>query len=433
MSELNSLNRNTPINNVLYAQAGGVTSVINASAAAVIESVLAQPETFGKIYAALEGIQGLLEEELVDLSHISPHTIEALKHQPAAAFHSCRFDLEPLEHSPAQYERILAIFKHYHIVYFFYNGGNGSMLTALKISDYCRQHGHSVTCVGVAKTIDNDIDLSHCSPGFGSAAKYIASSFLEATLDIACMHRSSTKFFAMETMGRNTGWLTISAALIKDVVPDVPMIVLPAERPFEQDDFLKKVAQLISDKGYCVCAVSEGLQDESGSYITISDIEHTYEQDYSQLGGVAQTVAHIVNKKLGYKTHCAIPDILQRSCSHMVSATDWRIAYGAGKAAVQAAINGEHGVLPIVKLTPITPFQWTFETVPLETVANIEKHVPNEYLSEDGMDVTAEALAYLRPLIQGERPIPFKNGLPNIPEIQFQHVHKKLPKFMAVK
>ena len=434
MTELSSENAsNKPIKNVLYAQAGGVSAVINASAAAVIETVRQHPTIFGRIYAAREGIQGLLEEALIDLTHLPPQKLNILKHQPAAAFQSCRFDLVPLEHSPEQFERILAIFQHYQIGYFFYNGGNGSMVTAQKVADYCRQQGHEVACIGVAKTIDNDLALSHCSPGFGSAAKYIATSFLEATLDIASTHRSSTKFFIMETMGRNAGWLTIAAALIKDVMPNAPLLILPAERPFNQTAFLAKVEQLVNEHGYCVCAVSEGLRDEQGKYIRIADVEHTCEQDYTQLGGVAQTVAHIVNTEFGYKTHSAIPDNLQRSCSHLVSATDWRIAYGAGKASVQAAIYGLHGVLPVVKLTSSMPFQWSYENVELSQVADLEKHVPYEFLSEDGMDVTEEALDYLRPLIQGERPVIFKNGLPNIPEMIFENVNKKLPPFSATK
>lgn len=419
--------------NILYAQAGGVTSVINVSAAAVLETIQANPDAFGKTYAAINGIKGVLEEELVDLTNVSSETIERLKYQPGAAFKACRFDLDPLDHNPEQYQRVLEVFKTYDIGYFLYNGGNGSMVTAQKVSDYCCQHGHEVHCVGVAKTIDNDLDISHCSPGFGSAAKYIATSFLEATLDIISMHETSSKFFVMEMMGRNAGWLTAAAGLVKDVIPDVPLIVLPAERPFDEKAFFEKIDYLIATKGYCVCAVSEGLTDQNGEYLTIANIEHTHERDYVQLGGVGSTLAHLVGQHLNSKTHCAIPDYCQRSASHMVSKTDWHLAYDAGKAAVEAAIRGEHGVLPIVKKLSDKPFEYRFETIELAEVANLEKRVPDHFITEDGMDVTEEALQYLRPLIQGERALPFKDGLPNLPIIEFEPVKKQLSEFLAIK
>ncbi len=425
--------RMQPAKNVLYAQAGGVTAVINASAAAVIETVQQHGDFFGKTYAALNGIKGVLEEDFVDLSDISQATLEHLKYQPGAAFKACRFDLDPLDHNPGQYERVLEVFKTYEIGYFFYNGGNGSMVTAQKVADYCCERGHPVICVGVAKTIDNDLDLSHCSPGFGSAAKYLATSFLEATLDIISMHETSSKFFIMETMGRNTGWLTLSAALIKDIIPDVPLIILPAERLFNEAAFLQKVEKLIAEKGYCVCAVSEGLQRENGEYISIASIEHTHERDYIQLGGAGTSLSHIVSQHFNSKTHCAIPDYLQRSASHMVSETDWQMAYGAGKAAVEAALDGLHGILPIIEVTGTKPFAWRFKTVELDAVANLEKTVPDNFLTEDGMDVTEAALEYLRPLIQGERHAPFKNGLPHIPLIKFARLNKQLPLYTAVK
>ncbi|MDX1352071.1 MAG: 6-phosphofructokinase [Thiomicrorhabdus sp.] len=419
--------------NVLYAQAGGVTAVINASAAAVIETIQQHSTTFAKTYAAINGIKGVLEEDLVDLTDISDDTIERLKYQPGAAFQACRFDLDPLEYNPEQYQRVLEVFKTYEIGYFLYNGGNGSMVTAQKVADYCCQNGHKVTCVGVAKTIDNDLDLSHCSPGYGSAAKYIATSFTEATLDILSMHETSTKFFVMEAMGRNTGWLTIAAGLVKDVVPDVPLIVLPAERKFNEKAFLARVDELIERSGYCVCAVSEGLMTENGDYVSIANIEHTHERDYVQLGGVGSTLAHIVGQHLNSKTHCAIPDYCQRSASHLVSETDWLMAYQAGQAAVIAALNEQHGVLPVVKMTSSNPFSFAFENVSLMDVANLEKTVPNNFLTEDGMDVTQEALNYIRPLIQGEKTVPFKNGLPDVSPICFKRMPKQLASFIAIK
>ncbi|GAB6069927.1 6-phosphofructokinase [Thiomicrorhabdus hydrogeniphila] len=420
-------------NNVLYAQAGGVTAVINASAAAVIETIKKHPNVFGKTYAAINGIKGVLEEALIDLSNIDDDAIEQLKYQPGAAFKACRFDLDPLEHNPKQYQRVLEVFKTYDIGYFLYNGGNGSMVTAQKVADYCCENGHKVICIGVAKTIDNDLDISHCSPGFGSAAKYIATSFIEATLDIHSMYETSTKFYVMELMGRNTGWLTISAGLVKEVMSDAPLIVLPAERKFNQQAFLDRVDTLIAKKGYCVCAVSEGLMHKNGDYLSIANIEHTIEKDYVQLGGVASTISHLVGQHLNSKTHCSIPDYCQRSASHLVSEVDWELAYQAGEAAVNAALKGEHGVLPIVKLVSEAPFKFEFINVPLIDVANLEKTVPDHFLTEDGMDITQAALDYLKPLIQGEKKPPFKNGLPDISPLTFNTVKTQLPKFIALK
>lgn len=420
-------------NNVLYAQAGGVTAVINASAAGVIEMARRHPETFGKVYAAINGIVGVLEEALTDTAQLTEAMLDQLKIQPGAAFQSCRFDLDTLAENPDQYQRVLDVFRQYEIGYFFYNGGNGSMVTAQKVADYCTAHGHPVICIGVAKTIDNDLALSHCSPGFGSAAKYIGTSLLEATLDLISMHDTSTKFFVLETMGRNTGWLTIAGGLIKSQLPDVPIIILPAERAFNQAAFIEKVTHLIKIRGYCVCVVSEGLTNADGRYLSIENVEHTHNHDYTQLGGVAHTLSQMVAKKLNCKTHSAIPDYLQRSASHIVSSTDWEMAYRAGKASVQAAIDGHHGVLPVIEVVNHLPLVWRYKNVNLTDVADLEKQVPDEFISEDGMDITQAALDYLQPLVKGERPIPYQNGLPMIAPLQHQYLDKQLPPYRATK
>lgn len=419
--------------NVLYAQAGGITAVINASAAAVLETAQSHPEKFGTVYAAINGIVGVLEERLVDMSQLDALQVEQLRTHPGAAFEACRFDLDPLEDNPEQYERVLTVFKHYDIGYFFYNGGNGSMVTAQKVADYCTSQGHPVTCIGVAKTIDNDLDISHCSPGFGSAAKFIASSLLEVNMDLKSMHNTSTKFLAFEAMGRNTGWLTIAGGLIKNAVPDIPLLILPAERAFNKQKFLARVQQLFDEKGYCLCVVSEGLQDEQGNYVSITNIEHTHLQDYTQLGGVADALSHMVAQETGVKTHSITPDYLQRSASHFVSKTDWKMAYDAGKAAVIAAMNGEHGVLPIIEMTSDSPFTWRFTNVDLMTVADLEKTVPDHFLTPDGMDITQAALDYLTPLIQGEMPFTYTNGLPDIRLFNFSLLPQQLAPYKIVK
>jgi 6-phosphofructokinase 1 len=419
--------------NVIYAQAGGVSAVINASAAGVIEMVRRHPEKFGTIYAAVNGVVGVLEESLINVSALSEDVLDRLKTQPGAAFQACRFDLDGLQENPAQYERVLEVFKHYDIGYFFYNGGNGSMVTAQKVADYCSSKGHPVTCIGVAKTIDNDLALSHCSPGFGSAAKYLATSLLEATLDLYSMHNTSTRFFCLEAMGRNVGWLALSGGLIKTIMPDVPLIILPAERAFDRQRFLDRVESLIEEKGYCVCVVSEGLRDEQDQYISIENVEHTHNNDYTQLGGVANTLAHLVAGTLGCKTHFAVPDYLQRSASHMVSQTDWEMAYRAGKAAVQAALDGHHGVLPVIEVIGHNPLVWRYRNVDLLEVGDLEKNVPDEFLTDDGMDITQAAMDYLHPLIKGERPIPYDQGLPAIRPLHFDQEPKALTPYKVVK
>ncbi len=419
--------------NVLYAQAGGVTSVINASAAGVIEMVKRHPNKFGKLYAAENGIKGVLEEVIIDISLLSEKKLDRIKRQPGAAFKACRFDIDSYEENPSQYKRLLKVFKTYKIGYFFYNGGNGSMVTAQKVADYCTQNGHSMVCIGVPKTIDNDLALSHCSPGFGSAAKYIATSLLEATIDLHSMHNTSTKFFILEAMGRNAGWLAIAGGLIKKTIPDVPLLILPAERTFNKEKFFAKVQHFFETKGYCVCIVSEGLTDETGEYLSIENIERTHNHSYTQLGGVAHRLGRLVANHFNCKTHSAVPDYLQRSASHLVSQTDWEMAYRAGKAAVQAALDGEHGVLPVIEVIDTCPLVWRYKNISLTDVADLEKLVPDEFLTADGMDITPAALDYLLPLVKGERDQPYKYGLPDIKPLNFQTLKKQLPAYVAVK
>lgn len=413
-------------NNVIYAQAGGVTSVINVSAYALFQMIKKYPTIFGKTYAALNGIAGVLEENLVDIDLIADNQLAKLKYLPGAAFDACRFDLESLEHNPAQYIRVLEVFKAYDIGYFFYNGGNGSMVTAKKVADYCCQQGHKVICVGVAKTIDNDLAISHCSPGFGSAAKYIATSLAQASLDIKSMHKTSTKFLVMETMGRDTGWLALSGGLVKHFLPDIPLMVLPAESPFKQASFLTKVKQLIAEAGYCVCVASEGIKDEQGEYLSFKSIEYTTEKNYYQLGGAGNALANLISDKLKVKTHAIIPDYLQRSATHLVSKTDWDIAYQAGEASVLASMNNGHGTLPIIEKIKDSPFQWQFKNVDLITVASMDKTVPDEFINIQDYAITQQAVDYLLPLIQGQVKPPYKNGILDLTPLNIKTVEKTL-------
>ncbi|MBN2864721.1 MAG: 6-phosphofructokinase [Thiotrichales bacterium] len=423
----------TQSRNVLYAQAGGPTAVLNASAIGVIEMTKRHPEKFDKIYAAINGIKGVLEETLTDVTGLSECIMDCLRDQPGAAFQACRFDLDPVEDNPTQYQRVLDVFVTYDIGYFFYNGGNGSMVTAQKVADYCSERGHPVTCIGIPKTIDNDLAHSHCSPGYGSAVKYLATSLLESTIDLYSMHNTSTKFFALEAMGRNVGWLALAGGLLKLQCPDVPLIVLTAERPFDKAKFLAKVAHFYDTKGYCTCIVSEGLKDADGNYIKIENIEHTHLKDYVQLGGVAHTLSKMVADHFTCKTHSAVPDYMQRAASHLVSETDWQMAYRAGKAAVQAALDGKHGVLPVIEVIAHEPLVWRYKTVDLMEVADLEPTVPDEFITEDGMDVTQAAIDYLLPLIKGEKSIRYVNGLPDIHPLKFELMPKQLTEFIAVK
>ena len=398
--------------NVIYAQAGGVTAVINMSAFGVFAEIKKHPEIFGKTYAAINGVLGVLEENLIDIDATAQTELNKLKSLPGAAFESCRFDLDPIEDNPAQYARVLSVFKAYDIGYFFYNGGNGSMLTAQKVADYCTQQGHPIICIGVAKTIDNDLAISHCSPGFGSAAKYIAASLAEAVMDIHSMHKTSTKFLVMETMGRNAGWLALAGGLVKQVLPDTPLMIMTAEMEFNQHKFFKQVELLIKEKGYCVCVVSEGLRCPSGEFISIENIEHTQTKNFTQLGGAGHTLARMVAEKFKVKTHTIIPDYLQRSASHFVSKTDWEMAYQAGTSAVIAAKNQQHGCIPIIEKTSSSPFKWRFKTIKLSEVANLDKTVPTDYINKNTFSITPKAEQYLLELIQGEVPFKYQQGLP---------------------
>lgn len=417
--------------NAIYAQAGGATSVINASAYGVFQTIKQYPMIFNQTYVAINGIAGILEENIVSIDSISDKELAKLSYLPGAAFEACRFDLDTLENNPEQYKRVLEVFKTYDIGFFFYNGGNGSMVTAQKVADYCTQEGHKVNCIGIAKTIDNDLAISHCSPGFGSAAKYIATSLAQASLDIRSMYKTSTKLLIMDTMGRNTGWLTLAGGLVKEFLPETPLMVLPAEMPFKQDIFLQKVAQMIKEHGYCICVVSEGIKDTEGKYINYVNIEHTEQKDYYQLGGAGIQLSQLAKDKLQIKTHVITPDYLQRSATHLVSKTDWEMAYQAGEESVKAAADNQHGILPVIEQTSSKPFRWKFKPIALTEVTNLDKNVPEHFINTSNNTITKTAVDYLMPLIQGEKAVPFHNGIPELPPLKINLLKRKLLPFKA--
>ena len=411
-------------NNIFYAQSGGVTAVINASACGVIETARAHPE-FGKVYAGRNGIIGALREELIDTSLESEATIAALRHTPAGAFGSCRYKLKSVSENRAEYERLIEVFKAHDIGYFFYNGGGDSQDTAHKVSQLSQEINYPITCIGIPKTVDNDLPVTDNCPGFGSVAKYVAVSIREAGLDVASMCESSTKIFVMEVMGRHAGWIAGAAGLAAEQEGDAPHIIIFPEIPFDKDAFLAKIKVCVEKYGYCAIVVSEGAHYEDGSFL--ADQGTTDAFGHAQLGGVAPALANMVKEALGYKYHWAVSDYLQRAARHIASATDVEQAYAMGKAAVEFALAGKNAVMPTVVRDSSSPYQWHIGEAALADVANVEKKMPRDFITEDGFGITAAAKEYFAPLILGEDYPPYKNGLPDYARLKKQLIGKKLP------
>jgi ATP-dependent phosphofructokinase / diphosphate-dependent phosphofructokinase len=410
--------------NAFYAQSGGVTAVINASAAGVIDAARKHRKHIGKVYAGRDGIVGGLTEDLIDVGAESAATIKGLRYTPAGAFGSARFKLKGLDQNRAEYERLIEVFRAHDIGYFFYNGGNDSMDTALKVSQIGEALGYPITCVGVPKTVDNDLPFTDCCPGFGSVAKYIAVSTREAALDVASMARTSTKVFVLEVMGRNAGWIAAAGGLAGEKAGDPPHVILFPEIAFDEAAFLAHVRQSVEQNGYCVIVVSEGTKYPDGKFLAEAGTRDAF--GHAQLGGVGPVVAQLVKDKLGYKYHWAVADYLQRAARHIASKTDVDQAYAVGKAAVEFAVKGMNGVMPAIIRTSSKPYRWKIEPVPLSKVANVEKKVPREYITADGFGITPACRRYLAPLIAGEDYPPFRNGLPDYVKIKGKSVRRKL-------
>jgi ATP-dependent phosphofructokinase / diphosphate-dependent phosphofructokinase len=410
--------------NAFYAQSGGVSAVINASACGVIETAKRHARHIGKLYAGRDGIIGALTENLIDVSRESAATIRALKHTPAGAFGSARFKLKGLDQNRAEYERLIAVFRAHDIGYFFYNGGNDSMDTALKVSQIGEALGYPIICVGVPKTVDNDLPHTDCCPGFGSVAKYVAVSTLEAGLDVASMARTSTKVFVLEVMGRHAGWIAAAGGLAGKSAKEPPHMILFPELPFVPEAFLARVQHSVTQFGYCVVVVSEGAAYADGKFVADAGTKDAF--GHTQLGGVAPVIANMIREAHGYKYHWAVADYLQRAARHIASRVDVEQAYAVGRAAVELAVKGVNAVMPTIVRRSSRPYKWTIGHVPLAAVANVEKKLPRSFITTDGFGITAACRRYLQPLIEGEAPPPYKNGVPQYVRIRGVAVRRKL-------
>lgn len=412
--------------NAFYAQSGGVTAVINATACGVLQTAAEHKDVIGKVLVGANGIVGALNEDLIDASKETKRSIAGLRSTPGGAFGSCRYKLKPYEEDPREYQRLIEVFRAHNIRYFFYNGGGDSQDTANKVSQLGVRLGYPLQCIGVPKTVDNDLPLTDCCPGFGSVAKYVAVSTKEAALDIESMCATSTKVFVLEVMGRHAGWIAAAGALARQQSGDAPHIILLPEVPFNQQQFLRRVKATVAEKGFCVVVVSEGLRFANGKFVGESGAAKDA-FGHAQLGGVAPVVANLVTSKLGYKNHWAVADYLQRAARHIASATDVEQAYALGRAAVKLAVAGKTAVMPTIVRTSDAPYRWKIGEAKLSKVANVERFMPKSFISKDGFDITPKALRYLTPLIAGEDHPQYKNGVPEYVRLKLQRVAKKLP------
>jgi 6-phosphofructokinase len=411
--------------NAFYAQSGGVTAVINASACGVIETARKHKDKIGKVYAGRNGIIGALTEELIDTTKESAKAISSLRYTPSGAFGSCRYKLKSLEANKREYERLIEVFKAHNIGYFFYNGGGDSADTCYKISQLSEKLGYPVQAIHVPKTVDNDLPITDCCPGFGSVAKYIAVSTLEASFDVCSMSKTSTKVFVLEVMGRHAGWIAAAGGLVEE--QGIPVVILFPEIEFDQKKFIAKVDEKVKKYGYCSVVVSEGCHYPDGKFLAEQGTRDAF--GHAQLGGAAPVVANMVKDALGYKFHWAVADYLQRAARHIASKTDVDQAYALGKAAVELALKGQNAVMPTVERVSDKPYKWKVGVAPLSKVANVEKFMPRDFITPDGFGITAKCRTYLAPLIKGEDYPPFKDGLPQYVRLKNVAVPKKLAGF----
>ena len=411
--------------NAFYAQSGGVTAVINASACGVIETARQHGEQIGKVYAGRNGIIGALTEDLIDTSLESSEDIAALRHTPSGGFGSCRYKLKSLEKNRREYERLIEVFKAHNIGYFFYNGGGDSADTCYKVSQLSEAMGFPIQAIHVPKTVDNDLPITDNCPGFGSVAKYIAVSTLEASFDVRSMAKTSTKVFVLEVMGRHAGWIAAAGGLVEQ--RGIPVVILFPEIEFDQAKFLAKVKDNVQKHGFCTVVVSEGCHWPDGRFLAEQGTRDAF--GHAQLGGAAPVVANMVKEAFGYKFHWAVADYLQRAARHLASRSDVEQAYAVGKAAVEFALAGDNAVMPAVVRKSSSPYVWEVGKADLANVANVEKFMPRDFITEDGFGITGKCREYLVPLIEGEDYPPYEGGLPRYVTLKNVAVEKKLPAF----
>ena len=410
--------------NAFYAQSGGVTAVINASACGLIETARKHPDKIGNVYAGRNGIIGALTEDLIDTSQESDEAIAALRNTPSGAFGSCRYKLKSLEENQREYERLIEVFKAHDIGYFFYNGGGDSADTCHKVSQLSETLGYPIQALHIPKTVDNDLPITDNCPGFGSVAKYIAVSTREASFDVASMYKTSTKAFVLEVMGRHAGWIAAAGGLAADADHDLPILILFPEIVFDQAAFIAKVQEKVDQYGYCSIVVSEGVKGPDGKFLSDQGLRDAF--GHAQLGGVAPVVANIIKNELGLKYHWAVADYLQRAARHIASKTDVEQAYALGKAAVELALEGKNAIMPAITRTSDEPYAWEISHANLADVANVEKMMPDNFITKDGFGITEECRRYLAPLIQGEDYPAYKDGLPRYITLKNVAVPKKL-------
>jgi 6-phosphofructokinase 1 len=411
--------------NAFYAQSGGVTAVINASACGVIETARKHPDKIANVYAGRNGIIGALTEELIDTNQESDADIAALRHTPSGGFGSCRFKLKGLEESKREYERLIEVFKAHNIGYFFYNGGGDSADTCYKISQLSEKMGFPVQAIHVPKTVDNDLPITDNCPGFGSVAKYIATSTLEASFDVRSMSKTSTKIFVIEVMGRHAGWIAAAGALVAD--QGIPVVTLFPEIEFDKEAFLAKVKANVEEHDFCTIVLSEGCHWPDGTFLAEQGTRDSF--GHAQLGGAAPVVANIIKDALGYKFHWAVADYLQRAARHLASKSDVEQAYALGKAGVEYALEGDNSIMPTVVRKSSDPYVWEIGKAPLSEVANVEKFMPRDFISEDGFGITDACREYLYPLIEGEDYPPYEKGMPKYVTLKLAPVARKLDDF----
>jgi len=411
--------------NAFYAQSGGVTAVINASAAGVIETARAHRDAIGTVYAGRNGIIGALTEDLIDTSKESAAAIKALRSTPSGAFGSCRYKLKSLETNRREYERLIEVFQAHDIAWFFYNGGGDSADTCFKVSQLSAAMGYPLQAIHVPKTVDNDLPITDCCPGFGSVAKYVAVSALEASFDVRSMARTSTKVFVLEVMGRHAGWIAAAGGLIAD--HGIPVAILFPEIEFDERKFIARVDALVKEHGYCTVVVSEGAHYPDGRFLAEQGTKDAF--GHAQLGGAAPVVANMVKEALGHKFHWAVADYLQRAARHIASKTDVKQAYDLGRRAVELALKGRNAVMPTIERVSDSPYRWKIGVADLKDVANVEKFMPRDFISADGFGITEKCRRYLAPLIAGEDYPAYRNGLPVYATLKNVSVPKKLPEF----